>query len=427
MYKLRKPSILFLIFLLSISVSGQKLINSPFSRFNLGLLEPAGSFRSTGMGGVGIAIRDNSAIYYLNPASYSAIDTTSFIFDFGLDYGTTTLRDGTSDYFSDDMNFDHLMFGFPLAKGIGLSAGIIPFSSGYYNIHEEITEQDPAYDEQTGEYVSIHEGEGGLVKLFFGTGVKITKYFSAGVNLIVLYGNLNRTNQIIFNDYYNVFHNNSSENIRLTGVNLEYGAQFMLPLGNDFFVNTGVSFTPGRKYRSDYENLVYLFSAYGSYDTLAYISDAGKAFLPHTLRAGISFGKRDKLTAGFDYIETSWSGSSIPGTGTFFADSKLYNIGLEYIPEKYSIYGFLNRVEYRIGAHIEDNYMIINGTQLKEIGASLGFGLPLRRTRSKINVYFDYTKRNGPDDSAIPVENLYTIGVSLNLYDGLWFLKPKYN
>ena len=67
------------------SANGQKLINSPYSRFTIGTLEPVGSFRNLGMGGIGTALRDNSSISYSNPASYSSLDTNSFIFDFGAE------------------------------------------------------------------------------------------------------------------------------------------------------------------------------------------------------------------------------------------------------------------------------------------------------------------------------------------------------
>jgi len=79
--------ILISLFSITWTASAQKLIDTPFSRFNLGSLQTQGSFRSLGMGGVGIAQRDNSSIYFANPASYSGIDTVSFLFDFGLDYG----------------------------------------------------------------------------------------------------------------------------------------------------------------------------------------------------------------------------------------------------------------------------------------------------------------------------------------------------
>src|SRR5659263_146581 len=107
--------IFFSLFTFAYTATGQKLINSPYSRFNIGTLESAGSFRSLGMGSVGTAIRDNSSIYFSNPASYSSLDTNSFVFDFGIDYGRNFISDGVSKYSSDDLNFHHLIIGFPLS------------------------------------------------------------------------------------------------------------------------------------------------------------------------------------------------------------------------------------------------------------------------------------------------------------------------
>jgi hypothetical protein len=243
--------------------------------------------------------------------------------------------------------------------------------------------------------------------------------------MTIIFGDITRANQIIFGDYY-VFHDNTSEKLHLSGINLEYGAQYILPLGDDYFVNAGISLTPGMKYNSDYENLTYLFSTFGSVDTLSYMKDRTKAFLPRTLRSGISFGKKNKFTAGFDYAEIKWSEATISGTGAYYADTRSYKFGAEYIPQKYSNYSFLSRVEYRIGGHLEDYYLKIDGTQVKELGISLGFGIPMRRSISKTNIFFDYTKRYGSDASLFHIENQFTIGLSLNMYDR-WFLKPIYD
>src|SRR5664280_1910799 len=114
---------------------GQIKVDSPYSRFNLGTLEPQGSFRSLGMGSIGTAMRDNSSIYYTNPASYSSFDTVSFVFDFGVDYGRNFIANGGSKYSSTDIDFHHLIMGFPLAKGWGFALGVVPLSSGYYKIN----------------------------------------------------------------------------------------------------------------------------------------------------------------------------------------------------------------------------------------------------------------------------------------------------
>jgi hypothetical protein len=184
---------------------GQKLVNSPFSRFNIGTMEPAGSFRSIGMGGTGTAIRDNSSIYFSNPASYSSLDTNSFIFDFGLDYGINYISEGTGKYSSEDMNFDHLLMGFPIKKGWGFAAGVYSLSNGYYALSNTIDENSPDYDPITGDYVEYHGGDGSLTNFFLGTGLNITKNISAGINMSILFGKLTRTNQLDFTDFYNVF------------------------------------------------------------------------------------------------------------------------------------------------------------------------------------------------------------------------------
>lgn len=410
------------------TVSGQKLVNSPYSRFNIGTMEPAGSFRSLGMGGIGTSLRDNSSIYFSNPASYSSFDTVSFLFDFGIDYSKNFISDGTSKYSSDDMNFDHLMMGFPLAKGWGFAMGVVPYSNSYYKIAQSVVSTDPLYNPLVGEYTAYHGGEGGFNKFFFGTGIKLNKNFSAGINMTLLTGQLKRTNQFDFvgADYFNVFNDNSTEKLQLGGINFDYGLQYTAHLKNNYFLNAGVSLSSGKHYNSKYELLKIKYTAFKTRDTVAYVSDdKTTAFIPGTLSIGISVGRKDKFTAGIDYISTKWSTSGIPGSDGYAADTKSWLLGIEYIPDKYSNYSYIKRVEYRIGGHVEDNYLILNGEQVKEFGASLGIGLPMR-TLSKTNIFFDYTHKSGSAGNGLHNENWCTIGISLNLYDW-WFMKRKYD
>jgi len=52
---------------------------SPYTQFGLGLIERQGNAMSRGMGGTGYALRDPYSINHLNPASYSAVDSLTFI------------------------------------------------------------------------------------------------------------------------------------------------------------------------------------------------------------------------------------------------------------------------------------------------------------------------------------------------------------
>ena len=215
-----KLTIVIFIFLFTFAFTaiGQKNVNSPYSRFNIGSLDPAGSFKSLGMGGIGTSMRDNSSIFFTNPASYSSLDTNSFVFDFGVDYGMNVLSDGVTKFSSDDINFGHLLMGFPLAKGWGVGIGVVPFSNGYYKMYQTVLKTDPGYDPAVGEYSSYHSGDGGFNTFFLGSGVRLNKNFSVGVNMTMLLGQVGRANQFDFADYNNVFNNNSTETMRMSGL-----------------------------------------------------------------------------------------------------------------------------------------------------------------------------------------------------------------
>ena len=427
---MRNKHIIFIfifLFTFAYTASGQKQIDSPYSRFNIGALQPAGSFRNLGMGGVGTALKDNVSIYYSNPASYSSLDTNSFIFDFGIDYGRNFISGSSTKFSSDDISFHHLIMGFPLAKHWGFAVGISPMSSGYYNITNSVTSADAGYDPNIGEFIEYHMGSGGINKIFLGSGIQIGKHFSVGANLTYLSGKLTRTNQFIFADFYNSFQNNSIETLDLKGLGFDIGMQYTASLKNNYFVNIGASLSFQENYSTKYNQLSLKYTAYNVSDTVTYTSDNNtKTFIPGTLSIGVAFGKKNKFTTGIDYITTKWSASKIPGSEGYAADTKTFLFGGEFIPEKFSNYSYISRIEYRVGGHIGNNYLIINGQQIKEYGASIGLGIPLPRTQSKANIYFDFTRKSGSLATTIHTENYLTAGISLNLYD-YWFVKRKYD
>ncbi|MGE5420209.1 MAG: hypothetical protein ACM3UT_08495 [Chloroflexota bacterium] len=425
----KAPLILSMIlFSVSLMVSGQKQVNSPYSRFNIGTMEPAGAFRSQGMGGVSVGMRDNTSIFFSNPASYSAFDTTSFVFDFGIDYSLNKLSFGKESHKSDDMNFDHLIVGFPISKGFGMAAGIVPVSNGYYKLKDQVTSADAGYNPVIGSYTSSHTGDGGFTEFFVGTGLNLHKYVSAGVNVNILFGQIKRTNKFVFEDAENVYNDNANERLQVSGINLDYGVQLMLPIKENKFLNAGLSFTAGRSYKTDYENFIFRYTTFGTADTVSFTSGEGNPLkLPGTVRAGVAFGKTNALTIGLDFISTRWSDAVIPGSEGYAADTKTFMFGVEYTPEKYSNISYLKRLDYRLGGHFGDNYLIINGEQLKEMGVSAGIGIPMRRgTLSKANLFIDYSRRYGSEAAGLHMEHYLTAGASINLYD-VWFWKRRYN
>jgi hypothetical protein len=244
--------------------------------------------------------------------------------------------------------------------------------------------------------------------------------------MTVLFGQVNRSYQVVFADYTNVYNNDATEKLQMNGINFNYGLQYTIPLKHDYFFTAGISAINGKNYKTNYQQLAYKYTAYNTRDTISYIADdSTRTFIPGTIGLGVTFGRINKFTAGFDFTMTKWSAATIPGQGDYAADSKSFRFGLEYIPDKYSNYSLIKRLEYRLGAHFGDTYLVIHDEQIREYGASFGIGLPMRRTYNRTNFFFDFTRKSGSGSNETHIEDYYSMGVSLNLYDN-WFLKRKY-
>jgi hypothetical protein len=218
------------------------------------------------------------------------------------------------------------------------------------------------------------------------------------------------------------------ENTTIRGIGIDASAQFMLPLPDKKFINAGITWSPGKKFSTAYDQLFLRYSSVQTsslaFDTLYYGKTDTVSFIPATVRAGVSFGKEDKLTVGFDLVWSKWSAGELPGSYGTYSDALSLHAGMEYIPEKYSNYNFFDRVEYRIGCRYGESYALFANTQVKEYGITFGAGIPLRKSRSRASLFIDLSRRGNPVDIQFR-ETRISVGASLNLFD-YWFLKAKY-
>ncbi len=409
--------------LLTAGATGQNNVQSPFARYGIGNLEQQGSFRERSMGGISSGIRNNLTLNYVTPASYSSIDTSSFIFDFGIEYGVIKLSDGDKTFLSQDLNFSHLMLGFPIMKGWGVAAAVVPYSNGTYQIIENTTDAVGTED-----ILERHTGSGGYQKALIGTGFSPMKYFSAGVNMFLVFGEITRLNDLIFTDDNNYFNTRKSARSSMHGIGWDASLQFMLPLPDRKYFNAGITYTPAFDLGTTNQEIIFRYSSIQTstlaLDTLSNVTVSTSSRIPQTIRGGITFGKNDKFTAGADIVYSSWSKASLPGAYGTYSDVLSLHAGAEYIPDKFSNYNFFDRVEYRAGCRYGESYALYGGDNIKEYGITFGAGIPMRRSRSRISLVVDLSTR-GNRDPAIPGETRISIGASLNLYD-YWFLKRQY-
>ncbi len=424
MYRTGKFVLICLFALLATGAAAQKKVYSPFARYGIGNLEQQGTFRSRAMGGISSGLRDNLTLNYLTPASYSSIDTASFLFDFGLDYGVTRLDEGDMTYYSRDLTFSHIMLGFPVMKGLGVAAAIVPYSNAYYNIGGETSSGGVA-----GELYEYHNGTGGYQKVLLGAGYSPFSYISAGVNMFVIFGDVMRLNDFIFTSDNNYFNTRKQSTVSMNGIGVEASMQLMVPLPDKWYVNAGFNFTPSFNLKTSTEEIIFRYSNYRtsllSSDTLYQVSGSPTSRLPASIRAGLAVGKSDKFTAGADIVYSKWTKASLPDTYGTYRDAISLHAGAEYIPDKFSNYSFFDRIEYRIGCRYGESYTLFEDDRINEYGITFGAGIPMRRSRSRISLFVDMSGRGGPADDMVR-ETRITVGASLNLFD-YWFLKAKYD
>src|ERR1035437_7415757 len=79
--------------------------SSPYSRYGIGILSGYSLGRSEAMGGIGIGIRNDAQINSGNPASYTAIDSLTFLTQFGINSRHSTYQTDNAQNGSNNVNF----------------------------------------------------------------------------------------------------------------------------------------------------------------------------------------------------------------------------------------------------------------------------------------------------------------------------------
>ena len=169
--------------------SAQTSINSPYSQYGFGTLSEQSSGFNRGMNGVGIGFREHNQVNFLNPASYSEMDSLMFLFDVGVSGQITNFSEGEKKKNAKNANFEYVVAGFRMAKHLGISFGLVPFSSvGYsYSGREPLDHEGSVY------YNNTYSGSGSTRMVYLGAGWQPFKNFSIGLNASYLWGDYSRS------------------------------------------------------------------------------------------------------------------------------------------------------------------------------------------------------------------------------------------
>lgn len=459
--------IFFILFFIAIGSSAQEA--TPYSRYGLGYLVDNNHMQSAQMGGLGAAFQSAECPNYINPASYAAMQLTTF--DGGFTGNFEKIKTQTAKSKQNSFQLNYLSIFFPANKYWTTGVSLLPFSSKEYLIAQN-TQFDTA---NTARFE--YEGSGTLYNFSWGNGFKY-KGFHVGFNIGYLFGKLNSNTLgypldntgAIDQTAYTTW---SYTNAKISSFIWNAGAQYVLNIkskkdsSKSYNVVFGLSGSAPIKFsKGTYtDEALYTFSsaALTSKTATTGINDFITDFIrptaefrkildtlsenfnqrttikiPATLNVGIMANRGIKWKAGIDFRYQPWSKYQGFESG---APSKLSNswriaFGGEFLPNDKSFKKFFSKLKYRAGFNYTRTNIAINNTSIDEFGMNFGLGIPLIINTSSpegllqklyvyaFNIGVEVGKR-GTTQKNLVQENFVKLKVGISLNDR-WFVRRKY-
>ncbi|WP_418699196.1 hypothetical protein [Bacteroides sp.] len=414
----RQTLLVLLLTILSGVAFAQNNTNSPYTRYGYGQLADQGSGNSKAMGGIAYGLRDKYQVNFANPASYTAIDSLTFLFDGGVSLQNTNFSDGKVKRNAKNSSFDYITMQFRASKWAAISLGLLPYSNVGYNMGE--------YRENTtiptSSSIVTYSGEGGLHQLYLGAGFKIIKNLSIGANFSYLWGDITRTTSETFPSDRNIFPVTIQSNVAVKSYKLDFGAQYTHQFGKKHTATLGVVFSPGH----DLDNDAYEIRQTGNNTTGATSISRDTIVtcgIPTTFGAGVTYVYDDRLTVGADVMFQNWKEVTYMNKDDAFCNRGKISLGAEFLPNPVGR-SYFAHVKYRLGAYYSKPYYKIGGVRAaNEYGVTAGFGLPIPRTRSVLSLSAQYVRTQGTE-SVFLNENTLRICVGVT-FNERWFFKRK--
>lgn len=414
-----------LCFFIVAAVSGvfAQNVTTPYSMYGYGILSDHATSMQRQMGSVGYAMNSGRQINVMNPASYAAIDSLTFLFDMGADVTLLWQKEGNVKKRSTGGGLDYVTMQFPLSKYIGGSIGLLPYSSVGYAFGNDI--KFGAMENQ---------GSGGINQAYIGIAGKI-KGFSVGLNVAYSFGN-------IVNDVYatpTTAGQSLTEHVmQIRDWDINLGVQYNANLSRTDRLTVGLTYTPKKSLHGKTWVTKQLLTEASSLDTVAYMNMAGKYYTPSSFGAGVSY--RHERTSYWmveaDVTLQQWADAeysplykrnmehtteNMVFKGMKFDNRTRYAVGGEIIPNLRGNY--IQRMTYRIGAYYTQDYLNINGNQVREYGATCGFGFNAPEGKTMINLGLEW-KRRAAHPMRLIAENYFNITVGIN-FNEVWFWQRK--
>ena len=388
-------------------------INSPYSRYGVGVLADQSLGTNRQMGGLGYALRSHRFVNLKNPASFSTADTLTMLFEAGFSMQNVNFKEGNKRINAKNASFDYVAMQFRLCKGLGMSAGFLPYSNVGYSFSTTSSQGTNEVHSET------YNGTGGLYQPYIGLGWSPFSWFAAGVTGSYIYGDI--THQVV-SEFANSPNRSKTYNAIIRNYKVDFGVQFMSKLAAKHHLTLGATYSLGHDMNAK-ATLTETTS-----DATNETSIPSGFVLPNTYGGGFAYKYDDQWTIGADYTYEQWSAATFFDAISTGTDRSKISIGVEYSPKELSK-NLLKMMNYRAGIHYAQPYTRINGREgCDEYGISAGVSVPFYNNNNSyshgtlhISGQFIHLR---PRSAGLITENYLRINIGITFNES-WFMKLR--
>lgn len=389
--------------------------NSLLSNIGLGTQFSEATVAERATGGMSVVNNNlENSISIANPSLLSQLKLTSFGVELQSLNGSVTQEN--SSYTSSASSISNLFIGIPLGKYGAIAGGLRSFSAVGFQVNSE---------------TSFLEAEGGVNQVYGSYGVEVYKGLSIGAQLSYYFGRTDRLRatkeqlSIVDNEIYNV-----SGSSAKFGLDYKHKINEKLEgyIGTYTQLENTITATGTKQFFEAVQRFENDFFGRNPDDVIT-SNISGTYTAPVKNVIGLGVGQNEKWFLGLSYTTQgakSYTGSAFEQTlegdiGVGFEDSSEYKLGGYFIPKKYSIKNYLQRITYRYGAVYKNTGLTLNNNSVKDIGMTFGLGMPVGKRASQLNFSLELGRLGDSSKNKYQEEYL-NLGLSFTLADK-WFKK----
>lgn len=415
-----------------LTAAAQSGTNSPYSQFGLGTLSDGATGFNKAMGGVGTAVKRSGYVNTLNPASYSSIDSLTFIFDIGLSGQVANFKEGNTRVNARNADFEYAVGAFRVAKRTGMTFGILPYSNIGYNYKAYSTLNNNPSEQTASTITQTYTGEGGLHKAFVGIGWEPVANLSIGLNAAYLWGSYKRAVTNSSTSYINSIGKTYEGSVNSYA--LDFGAQYTMPIKRDK-LTIGATIGIGHKLGEDPTCTITNTNSTTGKTVDSVFTATNALAIPMTYSVGVAWQRGTQWLVSADVEMQRWGNLAFPyynqqvgvyeNRNDLLSNMTKVRLGIEWTPDDRNTRSYLKRVHYRFGAMYNTSYIKVNGQNgPKEFGITAGFGLPIQNAwggRSTVNLSGAWVHSSA---TGLITENCFRINLGIT-FNERWFQKWK--